>query len=201
MKLTKEIMAKLASNQLGLREVRAAGYILEDAMAAGYSLEDAMAAGYSLREALAAGYSLREVLAAGYSLREVLAAGYSLGEVQELDDSIPAIHQPYTQMWQRINDGAIKHSQSTFGPDADPATNLCKTAMCTAGHLVNMGGKKGYALKDKFNFKTAAALIHYKAHPGWPCQDFGNIKQEFALAYIEIMAGHEAAGTSPLDDV
>jgi hypothetical protein len=70
--------------------------------------------------------------------------------------------------------------------------------MCTAGHLVNMGGGMGYALKDKYGFSVAAALIHEKAHPGWPCQNFGSIPQDWALAYIEEMAGHEKKGTSPV---
>ena len=96
-----------------------------------------------------------------------------------------------------INAGKLKHDQSTFGPDSDPKTNLCKTQMCTAGHLVNMGGAAGYALRDAYGFTTAAALIHQKAHPGWPCQDFGIIPQDWAIAYIEEMAEHEKNGTSP----
>ena len=135
---------------------------------------------------------------AGYSVSDVLSAGYSASDVQALEDSIPLIEKPYSRIWSGIQAQTIKHDQSTFGPDADPKTNLCKTQMCTAGHLVNMGGAQGYALKEKYDFATAAALIHYKSHPGWPSQEFGNIPQDWALAYIEEMAEHEANGTSPV---
>ena len=147
---------------------------------------------------LSAGYSASDVRSAGYSASDVLSAGYSASDVQALEDSIPLIEKPYSRIWAGIQAQTIKHDQSTFGPNADPKTNLCKTQMCTAGHLVNMGGAQGYALKEKYHFATAAALIHYKSHPGWPCQDFGCIPQGWALAYIEEMAEHEANGTSPI---
>ena len=64
-------------------------------------------------------------------------------------------------------------------------------AMCTAGHLVNMAGKKGWELRDKYGYEIAAMILHEKAHPGWPCQNFGLIPDEWALAYIEEMAERE----------
>lgn len=64
--------------------------------------------------------------------------------------------------------------------------------MCTAGHLVNMGGAMGYALKQQFGWETAALLIHRKARPDVPPQDFGGIPQEWAMAYIEERAEEEA---------
>ena len=157
-----------------------------------------LSAGYSSSALLSACYSALDVRSAGYSASALLSAGYSASDVQALEDSIPLIEKPYSRIWAGIQAQTIKHDQSTFGPNADPKTNLCKTQMCTAGHLVNMGGALGYALKNEYDFPTAAALIHEKAHPGWPCQDFGSIPQEWALAYIEEMAEHEANGTSPI---
>ena len=76
-----------------------------------------------------------------------------------------------------------------------PEENICKTPMCTAGHLVSMAGAAGWALKEKHGFAHAAALLHDAAHPGVPCQNFGNIPDAWALAYIEEMAEREAAST------
>ncbi len=169
-------------------------------VSAGYSAADVRSAGYSAAALRSAGYSAADVLSAGYSAADVRSAGYSAADVQAIEDSIPLVENPYSKMLSGIRIGQRQHKQSTFGPDCDPATNLCKTAMCTAGHLVQMGGELGYKLKDQYNFPVAARMIHYKAHPDWPCQDFGSIRQDIALAYIEEMAMHEEAGTSPLDD-
>jgi hypothetical protein len=147
---------------------------------------------------LSAGFSASALRSAGFSASDVLSAGFSASDVQALEDSIPLVEKPYSRMLADIQTGNRKHDQSTFGPDADPATNLCKTQMCTAGHLVNMGGAAGYALRERYGFAPAAAMIHSKAHPGWPCQNFGSIKQEWAMAYIEEMAEHEANDTEPL---
>ena len=181
--LNRKQLADLASGQLSAVPLR-------DALAAGSSLHDALAAGYSLRSALAAGYSLPDALDAGCSLRDALAAGYSLHDALA---ATPKIEAPYTRMLADIREHRRIHNQGTFGPDADPANNLCKTQMCTAGHLVNMAGAEGYALKHKFGWHIAAALIHEKAHPGWPCQNFNSIPQAWAIAYIEEMAKREAA--------
>ncbi len=103
----------------------------------------------------------------------------------------PLVLNPYSKMLAQISEGQRHHDQSTFGPDCDPAANLCKTPMCTAGHLVNMAGQSGYELKKKYGWSLAATLIHERAHPGWPCQNFGAINQEWAMAYIEEMAERE----------
>lgn len=55
-----------------------------------------------------------------------------------------------------------------------------------------MAGQVGYELRKKYGWSTAARMIHFKAHPDQPCQDFGAIPQDFAMAYIETMAEREA---------
>lgn len=69
--------------------------------------------------------------------------------------------------------------------------------MCTAGSLVHMAGQRGYELKKEFGWEGAASLIHKKAHPDYPCQNFGGIPQSWAMAYIEEMAEREAEETVP----
>ena len=110
---------------------------------------------------------------------------------EKLWASVPLIENPYTTLLADIKEKRRVHNQSTFGPECDPATNLCGTQMCTAGHLVNMGGSAGYALKSKFGWEKAAALLHIKVHPDAPTQNFGGIAQSDALAYIEMMAEFE----------
>lgn len=65
--------------------------------------------------------------------------------------------------------------------------------MCTAGHLVNMVGEIGYKLRAKYGWVGAANLIHAKLRPDAPAQNFGNIPQQFAMAYIEERAAEEEA--------
>jgi hypothetical protein len=54
-----------------------------------------------------------------------------------------------------------------------------------------MAGEIGYALREKYGWSSAASLIHLKTHPDYPIQNFGEIPQEYALAYIEEMAEME----------
>jgi hypothetical protein len=202
---------QLLAAGVSLHDLRAAGFSLSDLRDAGASLHDLRAAGVSLHDLLAAGVSLHDLRAAGAGWIDLLAAGASLRNLhtigasplnlEDLESSIPLVENPYTRILADIRAGQRLHDQSTFGPDCDPATNLCGSAMCTGGHLVNLGGAAGYALKDKYGWLTAAALIHEKAHPGWPCQDFGMIPQENALAYIEYMAACESSGIVPFAEV
>ncbi len=107
-------------------------------------------------------------------------------------ETIPVLEKPYTKLWNDIKDKKRVHKQSDWGPESCVAEdNICGTAMCTAGHLVNMAGIVGYQLKDKYGWRMAAMLIHQKSSPDLPCQNFGNIPQEWALAYIEEMANRE----------
>jgi hypothetical protein len=109
-------------------------------------------------------------------------------------ERVPVIEKPYSRMLADIRERRRVHQQSTFGPDDDPKTNLCNTAMCTAGHLVNMAGEAGYKLKNAVGgFAEAARLIHLKSRPDVPPQDFGSIPQAYALAYIEKRAEEEEA--------
>ncbi len=115
----------------------------------------------------------------------------TIKKIEELWESVPLIENPYTTLLVDIKEKRRVHSQSTFGPDCDPKTNLCGTQMCTAGHLVNMAGNEGYLLKKKYGWQKAASLIHIKVHPDAPTQNFGNIEQSHAIAYIELMADFE----------
>ena len=182
-------------------DLRDAGASWGDLRAAGFSLHDLLAAGASWGDLLAAGFSWGDLLAAGARWGDLRTAGFSSLKLEDLESSIPLVENPYTQILADIRAGQRLHDQSTFGPDCDPETNLCGSAMCTGGHLVNLGGAAGYALKNKYGWATAAALIHEKAHPRWPCQDFGSIPQENALAYIEYMAVCEASGVVPFMEV
>jgi len=137
--------------------------------------------------------SASDLRSAGYSASDLRSAGYSEKDFEEWE-SIPVLEKPYTTLLSDINEKKRVHLQSTFGDieDFDPKVNLCKSQMCTAGHLVNMAGKIGYELKKKHGWATAATLIHYKAHPGLPVQNFGSIPQSQAMAYIEVMADYES---------
>ena len=134
-----------------------------------------------------AGYSASALRSAGYSASDVLSAGYSKKDMEEWE-SIPKLKKPYTRLWEDIKAKKRLHNQSTFGPNRLTEENACKTACCTAGHLVNMAGDIGYKLRDKYDWSGAARLIHYKAHPTVPPQNFGGIPQDMAMAYIEYMA-------------
>ena len=105
----------------------------------------------------------------------------------------PLIKNPYIILWEDIKNKNRKHDQNTFGEikDYDPNRNICGTAMCTAGHLVNMAGKWGYDMANKYGFAITAFLLHKKAHPNYPAQNFGSPTQESAMAYIEWMAENE----------
>ena len=115
----------------------------------------------------------------------------TIKKIEELWNLVPLIEDPYTHLLNDIKAKKRIHQQSTYGPDYDPKENLCGTQMCTAGHLVNMGGKEGYKLKDKYGWEKAAGLIHLKVHPDMPTQNFGSIDQSFAISYIEMGAEFE----------
>ena len=113
-------------------------------------------------------------------------------EIKEFWDSVPKLEKPYTRLWQEIQTRKRIHNQSNWGPEKCPQeANVCGTAMCTAGHLVNMAGARGYELKQEFGWARAASIIHQKSCPDLPEQNYGSIPQEWALAYIEEMAERE----------
>ncbi len=149
-------------------------------------------AGYSASSLRSAGYSASSLLSAGYSASSLLSAGYSASDLEEWE-SIPVLEKPYSTLLSDINEKKRIHKQSTWGDieEYDCNANVCGTPMCTAGHLVNLAGKIGYDLKKKYGWAQAGALIHYKAHPDLPVQDFGSIPQAVAMAYIETMADLE----------
>jgi ribosomal protein L13E len=173
-------------------ELRGAGFSASDLRLAGYSASELRGAGFRASALRGAGFSASTLSALGYSASDLRDLGFSASALKELEESIPLVEKPYTKIWADIQSKARVHDQQQFGPECDPEQNLCGTPMCTAGHLVNLGGELGYALQDRYGFPTAAALIHFKAHPDWPCQNFGNIPQDLALAYIEEMAYRES---------
>lgn len=123
------------------------------------------------------------------------SAGWTPSDLKEVTDeydAIPIIEKIYTKLLAQIQKGERLHDQKTFGPDCDPATNLCKTPMCTAGHLVNMCGEAGYKLKARYGFAEAARIIHLKNRPDAPVQNFGGIPQKFVMAYIQERAAEES---------
>ncbi len=138
----------------------------------------------------AAGFSASSLRAAGFSASDVRAAGFSASDVAEWD-TIPVLEKPYSHLLSDIKAKKRTHDQKTYGPEAQPSDNICGAHMCTAGHLVNMAGKIGYALKDKYGWQGAANLIHAKSRPDVPPQNFGTIPQEWAMAYIEERAAEE----------
>jgi hypothetical protein len=117
-------------------------------------------------------------------------------KIKEFDE-IPVLKKPYTTLLEDINHKKRIHQQSTFGEIETfeqfcEVGNVCKTPMCTAGHLVSMCGEIGYKLKQKYGWSTAANLIHLKTYPNYPSQNFGSIPQDHAIAYIEYMAEVES---------
>lgn len=119
----------------------------------------------------------------------MLSAGYSKDNLKEWD-GIPILEKPYSKLLADIKAKKRCHDQKTYGPKYEPK-NICGTPMCTAGHLVNMAGKIGYELMEKYGFPAAAELIHRKSRPDVEPQNFGSIPQEWAMAYIEERAAEE----------
>ena len=170
--------------------LKAAAWTPSDLKAAGWTPSDLKAAGWTPSDLKAAGWTPSDLMAAGWTPSDLMAAGWTPSDLKEFED-VPVLVKPYSTMLARIEAGQILHMQSTFGPDCDPKTNLCKTPMCTAGHLVNMAGKIGYELKRKYGWEIAAAIIHRKSRPDVPPQNFGGIPQEMAMAYIRERAAEE----------
>jgi hypothetical protein len=143
---------------------------------------------------LAASGQLSALLSAGYSASALRSAGYSASELEDFLADVPLVERPYSRLWADLKAKARVHKQSTWGPDTAIADdNVCGTPMCTAGHLVQMAGAAGYALRLKYGLSGAATLIHMKAHLDEPPQNFDSIPQDWALAYIEMMAAKEAS--------
>lgn len=105
-------------------------------------------------------------------------------------EKVPLIVKPYTQILNDLKSGIRCHNQGTFGPD-EKEKHICGTAMCTCGHLIQLAGEPGWILKQNTSWEEAGRLIHMKAHPNAPCQDFGSIGDEIAKDYIELMAEYE----------
>lgn len=138
-------------------------------------------------------------------LREVFHEGHKTGIGRTISQPVdnPVLENPYIHLLADINEKKRIHKQSTWGPEDKPTEekNICNTPMCTAGHLVSMAGAIGWNLKNKYGWRDAATLIHIKAHPDFPTQNFGSIDQSNALAYIEAMAEWEETGVNPFTEL
>ena len=196
-KLTKQKLQAFLAAQNPPSDLRAAGWTPSDLRAAGWTPSDLRAAGWTPSALIAAGWTPSDLIAAGWTPSALIAAGWTpsdLRAAEKLWESIPKIEKPYSRMLADIEEHKRIHDQSTFGPDDfDPKRNVCKTPMCTAGHLVNMGGEAGYNLRREFGWETAALMIHMKSRPDAPPQNYGGIPQEWALAYIRERAEEETA--------
>jgi hypothetical protein len=111
-------------------------------------------------------------------------------------EGVPVVSNLYSQIWAGIKGSIRKIEQSTFGPDCDPAENLCKTPMCIAGHTVNLAGAEGYKLAEQIGFASAALLIHRASCPDVAAPRYDNYPNEWAVAYIETRAEEEQASNN-----
>jgi hypothetical protein len=174
--------------------LRAAGWTPSALRAAGWTPSALRAAGWTPSALRAAGWTPSALIAAGWTPSALRAAGWTpsaLIAAEKEWDEIPIIKNLYSKLLEQIESGQRIHQQSIFGPDCDPKTNVCKTPMCTAGHLVNFCGAIGYKLREKYGWVIAARMIHNKNRPDVPPQNFGGIPQEFAMAYIRERAQEE----------
>lgn len=194
-------VSQLLAAGVTVSQLLARGVTLSQLLGARVTLSRLLAAGFTVSQLLADGVTASQLLDDGFTLSQLLAHGVTASQLSDrgftlsrlLDDETPLLHKPYTALLAAIHANERTFDQSKFGPKISPsAEHICGTAMCTAGHLVSMAGAQGQALKDKLGFRQAAALIHAKAHPDYPCQNFGRIPDEWALAYIEMMADVEA---------
>lgn len=195
MAMTKHQMALLASNQFG--DLRDAGLTARDWRDAGWTARDWRVAGLTARDWRDVGLTASDMRDVGWTAHDLRDAGLTASDMRdagfELGD-IPFVERPYSRLLSDIKEQKRQFRQSTFGPSTlTTEDHICQTAMCTAGHLVNMAGAAGWKLQEQFGILAAARLIHDRAHPGWPCQNFGAIPDDWALAYIEEMAAREVA--------
>ena len=117
----------------------------------------------------------------------------NLKNIMDLVEKIPVIEKPYSAIWNDVKDNKRIHDQSTFGPEC--VTNVCGTAMCTAGHLVNLGGKAAYDLRRIVGWSNAASFVHQKStSKHLPEQNYNAIPQEWAMAFLEENARMENEG-------
>ncbi|MFN0131261.1 MAG: hypothetical protein ACKVW3_01820 [Phycisphaerales bacterium] len=179
-------------------DMRDAGWTPSDLRAAGWTPSDLRAAGWTPSDLRDAGWTPSDLRDAGWTPSDMRAAGWTPSDLRAADpdlarlaDALPVLENPYSRLWEDIQAKRRAHDQLQFGPYSDPGENVCGTAMCTAGHLVHMAGEPGYAIVQQYGFMVAATLIAERAHPGWPQQNYGVIRQDLAIAFIEAMAARE----------
>jgi hypothetical protein len=102
---------------------------------------------------------------------------------------IPKVKKLYSTILSGIQNNERLLEQSTYGPDSDPAENLCKTPMCLAGHTVNIAG--AYELARRIGFPLAATIIHNISRPDVPAPRYDTYPNEWAMSYIEKRAMEE----------
>ena len=165
-----------------------AGFTASELVDSGFTASQLADSGFTASQLVESGVTVSDLIRAGVTVSQ-LVRGYSTADV-------PTVEKPYSRMLAAIESRAIIHDQSDYGPghyDCGPETDSCGTPMCTASHLVAMAGEAGAKLLDACdgNLPLAAGLIHAMSRPDAPCQDFGSIPQEWALAYIRERASEE----------
>src|ERR1700734_4499487 len=101
------------------------------------------ASGWTPSDLRAAGWTPSDLRAAGWTPSALRAAGWTPSDLRAAEEEwekIPKLKKPYSRLLKEIESHQRIHDQRDYGPDCDPADNLCGTPMCTAGHLVNMSG-------------------------------------------------------------
>ena len=125
----------------------------------------------------------------------------TINKIKAIWDEVPMLENPYTTLLSDINTKKRIHSQSTFGDEVFiDDKSVCRMAMCTAGHFVQMGGKLGYKLMKKYGYSKAYELMAIKTHPTFPTQNTGSINKDLAIAFIEEMAECESTGKVPFSE-
>ena len=67
----------------------------------------------------------------------------------------------------------------------------CKTIHCTAGWIIHLAGKQGYALEEKFGWECATNMIHNKNRQNTQQANYYRLKNDEAMAYIMARAKEE----------
>jgi len=164
-----------------------AGVTASQLIRAGCTVPQLVGAGFAESQLIEPGFRTSELTRAGVTVSQLTESGFTASELTHagVATDVPTVEKPYSRMLAAIESSDIIHDQSDYGPYGTP--------MCTASHLVALAGEAGAKLLEVCdgNFRLAAGLIHARSRPDAPCQDFGLIPQEWALAYIRERASEE----------
>ena len=115
-----------------------------------------------------------------------LVDSMSGAQLAALVGDIPKVEKLYSTIWTDLKTGQRVFNQGNFGDTADPGEHLCRTAICVAGHTVQLAG--AYNLVKKIGFPATATLIHLKSCPDFPVPRYDSCPDEWMLALIEYYA-------------